>query len=109
MSKRQNLRLEANDVANAVGLVTSLVAVDIDLAQGVDELDTLHPLVDGELGLASKVVDVADQSTKDLAVAGSGVGTHALNHLGGEVGVEAVGGLVGGHCDGCGGGVRGFV
>lgn len=94
--------LEAENVADAVGLVAGLVGGVVDLAKGVDELDTLHPLVDGELDLTSKVVDVADQSTENLAVAGGGGGTHALNDILGEVGVETVSGLVGGHCEGCG-------
>lgn len=73
-----------------MGLVTGLVGVVVDLAEGVDELDTLHPLVDGKLDLASKVVDVANQSTQDLAVARGGVGTHTLNDILGKVGVKTM-------------------
>lgn len=75
-----------------MGLVTGLARLGVDAADLVDELDTGHPLIDGELNLASEVVDVTDQSTKNLAVARSGVGTHAIDDTVSEVGVESVGG-----------------
>jgi hypothetical protein len=95
------VRLEAENVADAVRLVAGLVALDVDLAERVDELDAGLPLIDGELDLAGEVVEVADQSAEDLAMARAGLGAHAVDHLVGEVGVEAVRRLVRGHCDGC--------
>ena len=80
-----------------MGLVTGLARLGVDAANLVDELDTGHPLVDGELNLASEVVDVTDHGTKNLTVARSGVGAHAINDLLGEVRVESV---RGGHLDG---------
>ena len=73
-----------------MGLVTGLARLDIDGADLVDELDTGHPLIDGELDLAREVVDVLDQSTHNLTVTRSGLGTHAINDSLGEVGVESV-------------------
>jgi hypothetical protein len=60
-----------------------------DLADGVDELDSEHPLGGGELDLASKVVDVLDQRAQDHARTLVGLGAHGIDHVGSEVGVEA--------------------
>lgn len=73
-----------------MGLVTGLARLAVDAADLINVLDTSHPLIHGELDLASEVVDVTDQSTKNLTVAGSGVGAHAVNDILGEVGVESV-------------------
>jgi len=95
-----------------VGLVTGLVALAVDAAHGVDEVDGGHPLVDAELNFAGEVVEVADQGAEHLAVPWRGLGAHVVDDGLGEVGVEAVGrlcgavcavgsaiGAVGGHCD----------
>ena len=87
-----NVRLEAENVADAVRLVAGLLAVGVDAAELVDELDTSHPLVNGELDLAAEVVDVLDQGAEHLAVPWRGVGAHVVDDGLGEVGVEAVGG-----------------
>lgn len=72
-----------------------------DLANGVDELDTEHPLGRGELDLAGKLVDVLDQRTKDDASALRRLGAHGVDHIGREVRVERASGR---HGDSGGGG-----
>ena len=103
----RNIRLETKDIGDAVGLVTGLLALGVDAANGVDELDTGHPLVNGEFDLTGEVVEVTDQGAEDLAVAGGSIGAHVVNDGLGEVGIEAVrcllsavGVSVGGHSDG---------
>lgn len=110
--KGGNVRLEAENVADAVRLVAGLLAVGVDAAELVDKLDAGHPLVNGELDLAAEVVDVLDQGAEHLAVPWRGLGAHVVDDGLGEVGVEAVrgggllaigggavgGGAVGGHC-----------
>ncbi len=81
-----DLRFQTDHVADTVALVADGGA---DLANGVDELDTHHPLGGGQLDLASKVVDVFDQRAQDHASAWVGVGAHGVDDIGGEVGVEA--------------------
>ena len=83
--------LEAQDIGHAVGFVAG---GGRGLANQVDELDTGHPLVDGELDLAGEVVEVADQRGHDDAEAGVRLGTHGVDDSIGEVGVEAVLGIV---------------
>ena len=60
-----------------------------DLADGVDELNTEHPLGGSEFDLTSEVVNVPDQRSQDHASALGGLGPHGVDHIGGEVGVEA--------------------
>lgn len=95
-----------------MGLVPGLLALGVDAANSVDEVDASHPLVNGELNLAGEVVEVTDQGAEHLAVPRGGLGAHVVDDGLGEVGVEAVGGLlsatgavdsvgrsVGGHCE----------
>lgn len=60
-----------------------------DLADGVDKLDTEHPLGGGQFHLTSKVVDVPDEGAQDDASALRGVLAHGIDDIVGEVGVEA--------------------
>ena len=87
-------RFKTDNVADTVALVTNGSA---DLADRVDEFDTHHPLGGGELDLASEVVDVSDQGTQDHASTLRGLGSHGVDHIGGEVGVVLEAGR---HCDG---------
>lgn len=66
-----------------------------DLADGVDELDTKHPFGGGELDLTGEIVDVLDESAQEHTSALGGLGSHGVNHIGSEVGVELA---VGRHC-----------
>lgn len=59
-----------------------------DLADRVDELNTEHPLGGGKLNLTSEVVDVLDERAQDHASTLGGLGAHAVDDGGGEVGVE---------------------
>lgn len=59
-----------------------------DLADRVDKLNAEHPLGGGQLNLTSKVVDVLDKRTQDHASTLGGIGAHAIDDRGGEVGVE---------------------
>lgn len=81
-----DLRFQTDNVADTVALVTDGSA---DLSNGVDELDTKHPLSGGKLNLTSEVVDVSDQGTKDHTSTLGGLGSHGVDHIGSEVRVEA--------------------
>lgn len=65
-----------------------------DLADGIDEFDTQHPLGRGEFDLARKVMDVFNQRAQDYASALGGLGPHRIDDIGSEVGVELA---LGGH------------
>jgi hypothetical protein len=67
-----------------------------DLADGVDKLDTEHPLGRGELDLAGKLVDVLDQRTEDDASALRRLGAHGVDHVGREVRIKLAGSRHGG-------------
>lgn len=73
---------EANDVAHQLALVAGLGG---HLAGGVDHLDAHHPLVDSQVDLAGKVVDVLDEGGHDLAHAGGRLVAHALDDAGREL------------------------
>lgn len=90
ISHMSDLRLETQDIGDTVSLVAGLLAVTIDLTDSVDEVNGGHPLIDGELDLTGEVVEVADQSAHNLAVAGGGIGADAVDDGVGEVRVEAV-------------------
>lgn len=78
-----------------MGLVSRLGR---DLADGVDEVDARHPLIVGQLNLASKVVEVAKEAAEEDAVSGRHVGAHCVNNMLCEVGVEAAEVAVGAVC-----------
>ncbi len=61
------------------------------LADGIDKVHTGHPLVVGQLDLAGKIVQVAEEAAKDLTVARGDVGAHGVEDVLGKVGVEAGG------------------
>lgn len=88
---RSDLRLKTDHITNAVTLVTDGGA---DLSDGVDELNTEHPLGRSKLNLTSEVVDVLDQRAQDHASTLGGLGAHAVDHGGSKGGVE----LAGRHC-----------
>jgi len=52
-------RFKSNDVGNTLPLISLFVA---DLPHSVHEVHAHHPLVNGELDLSSKIMDVSDQS-----------------------------------------------
>lgn len=83
---QSNSRFETNDIADAVTLVTDGSA---DLANGVDELDTHHPLCGGELNLTGEVVDVLNQRTEDDTSTVGSAGSHGIDDIGSEVRVES--------------------
>jgi hypothetical protein len=95
--KGKGLRFQANDVADAMALVTGGGA---DLADRVDEVDTQHPLLGSELDLAGKVVDVADEGAQDDAGALGGLWPHGVDDIGSEVGIVLGGGGRGRHLGG---------
>jgi hypothetical protein len=99
-ASQSDSRFETNDIADAVTLVTDGSA---DLADRVDELDTHHPLSRGELHLAGEVVNVLDQRSQNDTSTVGGVGSHGIDHIGSEVGIES---CVGRHFGGC---VKGVV
>lgn len=95
------LRLETENVAESVGLVSCAVGLLVDSAHGVDVGNTSHPLVNGELDLTGEVVDVADHGAQDLPIPRGGLGAHAVDNGIGEVGVESVSRRHCGWMDGC--------
>lgn len=98
---RPDLRFQTNDVADAMSLVPS---GSRDLANGIDKVDTDHPLLWGELDFTSKVVDVLDERAEDDTSTLRRLGAHGLDDGGSEVRIESrFGGHFGG---GCGGSVR---
>lgn len=82
-----NKRLKTDHITDTVALVANGGG---DGTNGVDELNTHHPLSGSELNLTSEVVDVLDEATQDLLGTRRGLRTHGVNHIGGEVGVPAV-------------------
>lgn len=98
----RNLRLNAKNVAHAPCLVAVLL---VGLAKRVDVVDTNDPLVLLELDVSAEVVHVADERSKNFALAGFGLGAHETDDMVCEVGVElgsTVGAVctVGSHCGG---------
>lgn len=67
-----------------------------DLTDGVDELHAQHPFRGGQLDLASKLMDVLDQSSQDNAGPLRDLGSHGVDDIGRELGVKSTLG-VGGH------------
>ena len=90
-----DLRLQADHIADTVALVPDGSA---DLANGVDELDTQHPFGGGELDLTGEIVDVLDEGAQEHTSTLGGLGSHGVDHIGSEVGVELASGR---HCVGC--------
>lgn len=80
-----NLRLNAENVADAPCLVTVLL---VGLAQRVDVVDAHDPLVLSELDLSAEVVHVTNERSEDDALAGVGLGAHEADDMVCEVGVE---------------------
>jgi hypothetical protein len=60
-----------------------------DLTDRIEEFDTHHPLVDGELDLASEIVHMLDQAAQDDSIAVCASGTDGVQDVLGEVGVES--------------------
>lgn len=85
--RAEDLRLESDHIAYQLPLIALIIA---HLAGPIEQLDTLHPLVDGELVLARKVVHMADQACHELAQTRRGVGTHRVDDIVRKVGVESV-------------------
>lgn len=82
------LRFKTENVRHAVRLVARLGRA---LPDSIDKVHAGHPLVVGQLDLAGKVVQVADQAAQDLAVARRDVGAHGVEDVLGKGGVEARG------------------
>lgn len=108
LHQQKNVRFETNHVTQQLAFVSFLVA---HLPGPVDELYARHPLVDGEIHFAGKVVDVANERAHDLSQACISLGTHGLDDVLRPLLVEtdifcrlSVGG---GHVCCCCGGVRG--
>jgi hypothetical protein len=80
-------RFKSNDVRNTLPLISLLVA---DLAHRVYEVDAHHPLVNCELDLSSKIMDMFDQSRHDLPSPRCGLGTDGVDDILSEVGVKSV-------------------
>ncbi len=80
-----NEGFDTEDVADTLALVTGWRG---DLADGVDEVDAGHPLIDGELRLAEEVMEVAGERAHDVASAGVGLWADGINDMLGEVWVE---------------------
>lgn len=87
----RDIRFQTDHVANKLALVALVVA---HTSRPIKQLHASHPLVDGELVLASEVVDMLDETGHQLTEARVGVGAHRLDDIVGEIGVEA-----GGHFD----------
>jgi len=81
-----------------VHLIASLVGCEIHVANVVHELHTLHPLVNSELNFASKVMKVLEELGHDEASARSGLWADCVDDILREIGIEAVGGLLGLFC-----------
>lgn len=79
-------RLEAENVGDAVRLVARLGR---RLAHGVDKVHARHPLIVGQLDLASEVVQVAQQAGEQLAISRRDIGAHGVDDVLREHGVEA--------------------
>ena len=83
----RHIRLKAEDVADQLSLVSAVIA---HLASPVDQVDTLHPLIDGEVDLAREIVEMADQRADDLARARRGLWARRIDDILGEVRIEPV-------------------
>lgn len=90
---KANSRFQPDNIADAVAFVADGRA---DLAHGVHELNTQHPLGRGQLDLTGKLMDVLDQSAQQETSAFRHLGAHGVDDIGSEVGVELA---VGRHCD----------
>lgn len=88
-----NSRFQTDDIADPVAFIADGRA---DLADGVDELNTHHPLSRSQLDLTGKLMDVLDQSAQEETSALRHVGAHGVDDIGCEVGVELA---VGRHCN----------
>ena len=80
-----SIRFEADDVGNALPLVSSGVA---DLPHRVHELHAEHPFLCRELHLACKIVDMPDERGEDLPRPGCGLGANGIDDILGEVRIE---------------------
>lgn len=78
-------RFEAEYVGDPLPLIPLRIA---DLAHGIEETDTHHPFVCGELDLSGKVVDVLDKATQNLPRPRAGLRPHGIDDVLGEVRVE---------------------
>lgn len=86
---RKDVRLETENIGDAVSLVSGLGR---DLTDRVHKVHSSHPLVNGEFHLTGEVVQVADERAKDLAVARSHIMAHGLDDILCEVRIEPVSG-----------------
>jgi len=86
-------RLETDHITDTVALVANGGA---DLADGVNELDTEHPLGRSQFNLTSKVVNMSDEGAENDTSPLGGARAHSVNHIGSEVRVETG---VGGHLE----------
>lgn len=79
-------RFETNYVADTMAFVANRSA---DLADGVDEFNTQHPLGRGKLYLTSKVMDVLDERAQDDTSTLGSLGSHCIDDIGSEVRIES--------------------
>lgn len=79
--KKSHLRLQAENVAHQLAFIPLIVA---HLAGPVDHLDGGHPLVDSEITLPGKVMDMLDETAHDFAHPRRGIWTHGPDHILGE-------------------------
>ena len=61
------------------------------LSDGVDESDTLKPLVVGKLNLTDEVMEMANHVAKNVSRPLWNIGANSINDSIGEVGVKTVG------------------
>ena len=105
---QDNSRFETDKVGHSVHLIALAVGLGPQLADLVEELDTLEPFFGSEVDLSGEVVQVANGRGEDLLEARAGVGTASVDDVLCEVWVVLVSGrrgggrvCLGGHCGCC--------
>lgn len=86
MRSRGYSRFNTQDIADSPCLIAVLL---VCLTDGVDIVDTQHPLILCELDLSAEVVHVFDQAAEDLSMSGLGLGAHEVDDMVGKVGIES--------------------
>ena len=73
------IRFEAQYIGHSVRLISRLAGLGIDTANGVDEVDTSHPLVYAQFDLAGEIMEMTDQRSEHEAVPLSSLRAHGVD------------------------------
>ena len=81
------IRFKTQDIGDSVRLVSRLAGLGVDTTNGVDEVNTSHPLIYTKFDLAGKIMQMADQRSEHEAVPLSRLWAHGVNDALSEGGV----------------------